>query len=340
MNSKVSVIVPIYNVEKYLEQCLDSIVSQTLRVIEIICINDGSKDSSKQILDKYQSKDSRIIVVNKANAGYGAACNTGLRLAKGEYISIIEPDDFIEEKMYEEMYNLAVENDTDIVKSSFYEYKDNQYESGESIVKINWSEQYNMPDTVFKVTECSQLLYFHPSIWSCLYKRQFLNSHDIHFVEAKGAGWVDNPFQVETLCRAERILYTDNAYYYYRLTNPTSSSNIVNISNPFDRSDEVHEFLEKNNIKDKNILAHLYKREFSYIDTVLSGISKELFDFACKKINGMISRMDKKALYENKYVNDYEKNLYEQCKTSKGIECMMKKIKERNENIAVVSSAD
>lgn len=340
MNFKVSVIIPVYNVEQYLAQCLDSIVNQTLKDIEILCINDGSKDSSKEILEQYQAQDSRIIVVNKANAGYGAACNTGLRLARGEFISIIEPDDFIDNKMFEEMYNLAVKNDTDIVKSSFYEYKDSQISGEESIVKINWSEQYDMPETVFKVSDCSQLLYFHPSIWSCLYKKDFLYENNIKFVEAKGAGWVDNPFQVETLCRAERILYTDKAYYYYRLTNPNSSSNIVNISNPFDRSDEVHEFLEKNNIKDENILAHLYKREFSYIDTVLCGISKELFDFACKKIDGMISRMDENTLYKNKNVNEYEKHFYEQCKTTDGIECMMAKIKERNENIAIINSAD
>lgn len=340
MDYKISVIVPVYNVEKYLAQCLDSILNQTLEDIEIICINDGSKDTSKQILDEYLSKDSRMIVVNKANAGYGAACNTGLRLARGKYISIIEPDDFIDSAMYEDLYNLAEENSADIVKSSFFEYKDSETNENESVVKINWSEQYKMPDTVFKVTDCSQLLYFHPSIWSCIYKKEFLNANNISFVEAKGAGWVDNPFQVQTLCQAKRIFYTDNAYYYYRLTNPTSSSNIVNIANPFDRSDEVHEFLRRNNISDENLFAHLYKREMSYIDTVLSGISSDLFDFAYKKIYDMISRMNKYVLFENKYVNDYEKDFYEKCKTKDGLSSLMKKIKERNENIAVINAAD
>lgn len=340
MDYKISVIVPVYNVENYLAQCLNSIMNQTLEEIEILCINDGSTDSSPKILEEYQKKDKRIIVVNKANAGYGAACNTGLRLARGEYISIIEPDDFIDKNMYEDMYKLASKNDTDVVKSSFYEYKDSETDNKESIVKINWSEQYNMPDSVFEVSDCTQLLYFHPSIWSCIYKKEFLNKNDIKFVEAKGAGWVDNPFQVQTLCLAKRILYTDNAYYYYRLTNPTSSSNIVNISNPFDRSDEVHEFLKRNNINDENLFAHLYKRELSYIDTVLCGISNELFDHACKKIDEMISRMNKKVLFENEYVNDYEKDVYEKCHTKNGIESLMKRIKERNENIAVVSSAE
>lgn len=337
MNCKISVIVPVYNVENYLEQCLKSIINQTLSDIEIICINDGSTDSSKQILEKFQASDKRMIVVNKSNAGYGAACNTGLRLAQGEYISIIEPDDFIDSNMYKDLYNLAVKNNVDIIKSSFYEYKDMHSGGEESVVKINWSEQYSMPENVFKINDCSQLLYFHPSIWSCIYKKEFLDKHNIFFVEAKGAGWVDNPFQVQTLCLAGRIMYTDNAYYYYRLTNPASSSNIVNITNPFDRSDEVHEFLESSGIDDENILAHLYKREFSYIDTVLSGVSNDLFYYACQKIDKMITRMNENVLYENEFVNDYERNFYEHCKSQNGIELMMNKIKERNEDIAVVS---
>lgn len=337
MKNKISVIVPIYNVEKYLPQCLESIVNQSLKEIEIICVNDGSKDSSKEILEKYQADDSRIIVVNKSNAGYGAACNTGLRLAQGEFISIIEPDDFIDDKMFEDLYNLAVKNNAEIVKSSFYEYKDSQTGEKESVQKINWSEQYEMPHGVFEITDCSQLLYFHPSIWSCIYKKSFLEKNEISFVEAKGAGWVDNPFQVQTLCRAKRIFYTDNAYYYYRLTNPASSSNIVNITNPFDRSDEVHKFLDDTKINDKNILAHLYKREFSYIDTVLSGIGEDLFDFACEKIQKMVHRMNKDVLYENEFVNDYEKSFYESCMSKSGIASHMKEIKERCEDVAVIN---
>ncbi|MCM1010818.1 MAG: glycosyltransferase [Fusobacterium sp.] len=333
MDYKISVIIPVYNVEKYLSQCLDSIIEQSLKEIEIICINDGSTDSSKEVLERYRNADSRVIVVNKANAGYGAACNTGIRLARGEYISIIESDDFIDKNMLEDLYNLAQKHDVDIVKSAFYEYKDDE---PENIYKINWSEQYNMPQTVFRINDCSQLMYFHPSIWSCIYRKSFLDKNNIKFVEAKGAGWVDNPFQIQTLCLAKRIFYTDNAYYYYRLTNPSSSSNIVNISNPFDRSDEIHDFLKSRKINDKNLFAHLYKREFSYIHIVLSGITEELFDFACVKINKMIERMNKEVLYENKFVNDYEKWVYESCKSKNGIASLMNKIKEHTKSVAVV----
>lgn len=330
MGYKVSVIVPVYNVENYLSQCLESIISQTLRDIEIICVNDGSKDSSKSILEKFQALDERIVVVNKANGGYGCACNTGLRLARGEYVSIIESDDFIDNTMFEDLYNLADKNKADIVKSAFYEY------SEVADNKINWSEQYKMPESVCRIKDCPQFLYFHPSIWSCIYRREFLKKNNISFVEAKGAGWADNPFQVQTLCLAEKIVYTDKPYYHYRLTNPASSSNIVNISNPFDRSDEVHAFLESRKVNDRNLLAHLYKREFSYIDIVLSGVSPELFDHACDKIFAMISRMQKGIIEENKFVNDYERWVYGLCQSRAGIQTLMNEIRSRRKGVEVV----
>lgn len=337
MTYKISVIIPVYNVEDYLAQCIESVVNQTLDEIEIICINDGSKDSSKEILETYQAKDKRIILVNKANGGYGAACNTGLSLARGEYISIIEPDDFIDVNMFEVLYNLAKKNNADIVKSAFYEYKDGRDGNPPYNEKINWSAQYKMPETVFKIQDFPQFLYFHPSIWSCFYKKSFLESINISFKEAKGAGWVDNPFQVQTMCMAEKIFYTDNAYYHYRLTNPTSSSNIVNIANPFDRSHEIYNFLQKNNITNPDLLAHLYKREFSYAGIVLSGVSENLLDFAAEKINEMFSRMDSKIIYENNFITEYERFVFETCRSKNGVEMLMKNLQSNTSAVPVVS---
>ena len=108
---KISILVPIYNVEKYLRECLDSILNQTLKDIEIICINDGSTDSSLEILNEYSSKDSRVKIINKANSGYGASMNKGLEAASGEYIGIVESDDFIKTTMFEDLYNIAEKKD-------------------------------------------------------------------------------------------------------------------------------------------------------------------------------------------------------------------------------------
>ena len=111
---KLSVLVPIYNVEQYLPQCLDSLCAQTLKSLEIICINDGSTDASGAILDEYSKNNPNIIVINKKNSGYGDSMNCGLRKAVGEYIGIVESDDFIDPDAFEKLYSLAKKTDADI----------------------------------------------------------------------------------------------------------------------------------------------------------------------------------------------------------------------------------
>ncbi len=337
MSCKISVIVPVYNVDKYLYKCVSTILKQTLKEIEIICVNDGSTDSSLNILKDFKKEDERIIIIDKKNGGYGTACNKGLEAASGEYISIIESDDFIDEHMFENLYDIAVNNNADIVKSAYYEYKESKDEEEESVNKINWSMQYNMPNRVFTIDEYPQFLYFHPSIWSCIYKTSFIKNNNIKFVEPKGAGWADNPFQVKTLCLADRICYTDRAYYYYRLTNDNSSSTVVNINNPFDRSREIHSFLEKNNINNENMLANLYKREFSYIDIVLSCITEDMFDYSYKKVKELISRMDKSIIYENNYVNDYERKLFCSAQNKEELYNHMMEVKQRNNHQSCIA---
>lgn len=319
MDIKISVIVPVYNVEKYLSQCLDSIIRQSMGNIEIICINDGATDNSKAILEEYAAKDDRILLVNKPNGGYGSACNIGLKLAKGKYISIIEPDDFISTEMYEKMLACAEKYDADIVKTPFYEYFDGDDTKEQSAVKINWSEQCNIPKQSFRLKDCPEFCYFHPSIWSCLFKKSFLDDINASFVEAKGGGWVDNPFQVKAFCLAKKIVFVDEAFYHYRVSNPTSSSNILTLSNPFDRSNEIHEFLDTSKINDKNILANLYKRELDYIRIVLTGISQDLFDEAAFRVKAMVARMDKQIIKTHKCLNDFEKKVWEKSQTSAGI---------------------
>ncbi len=256
----VSVVVPVYNVRDYLQQCLDSICSQTLREIEIICVNDGSTDGSDQIIRDYAEKDSRIILINKPNSGYGASVNQGLDAATGEYVAIVETDDFIDAKMYQELYKLAIERGTvDIIKSSYWLYYDTEDGKGET-KPAPIAAACNPPLAVFDVFEYPEIIYHHPSIWSCLYRRDFLNENNIRFVEAKGAGWVDNPFLIESFCRAKRITWTPDAYYYYRQTNPNASSFLKDCSMPFERTKEMMTFLDRNEISDTAIRGSVYKR--------------------------------------------------------------------------------
>ena len=120
--SKVSIILPIYNVQEYLRECLDSVCSQSLADIEIICVNDGSTDSSLDIINEYAAKDKRIVVLSGPNGGYGKAMNKGLDCATGEYIGIVEPDDYVIPEMFDELYEIASKNDLDFVKADFYRF--------------------------------------------------------------------------------------------------------------------------------------------------------------------------------------------------------------------------
>ena len=126
---KVSVIVPVYNVEEYLERCLDSLVNQTLKDIEIIIVNDGSTDGSKEIIQKYLNKYKNIVYLEKENGGLSSARNYGIPYAKGEYIGFVDSDDYVEITMYENMYNKAIEEKSDMVECDFiWEYPNKKRE--------------------------------------------------------------------------------------------------------------------------------------------------------------------------------------------------------------------
>ncbi len=311
-NIKISIIVPIYNVEKYLKECIDSALNQTLKDIEIILIDDGGKDNCPQIIDEYAQKDPRIVAIHKQNGGYGQSCNVGLEKARGEYIAILEPDDYIKPEMYEDLYKIARENDADIVKSEFI--KNYDLEDYKELKSQNWSKLYNLPKGPFKITECPYFLALHPSIWTCIYKNEFLKRHNIKFIEAPGAGWTDNPFQVQTMCLAQKICFTNKEYYYWRVLDRTDAQALKNYTLPFVRSEEIHEWLRKENITDSNILAALYERELSYISIVLS--MEEISDIKdCKqKIKQLCNNMDFKTVFTSKYVRFRNKKIFIFCK--------------------------
>jgi glycosyltransferase involved in cell wall biosynthesis len=309
MKPKISVIVPIYNVEKYLRQCLDSIVAQTLVAIEVICINDGSPDNCEQIANDYSKSDTRIKLITKENGGYGSACNAGLKIAAGEYIAIVEPDDYIERDMYEKLYDLANTNDVDIVKSCFYfAYDIGDYKN---IRKIRWSKKFKLPSEIFNIREHPEFLCFHPSIWTCIYKKEFLDKYKIRFMEAKGASWTDNPFQVQTMCLARSIFYTNEAFYYWRRVNLIESDDLKDYAIPFKRNNEIHDWLGRNNdIVNEDMLACLYKRELGYIKIVFGMLSANDLKYALVQIKTTLERMSKSILFSSKFVKASERILF------------------------------
>lgn len=220
---KVSIIVPVYNVEKYLRQCLESVINQTLKEIEIICIDDGSPDNCGAIIDEYAQKDTRIVAIHKENGGYGFALNYGFSIAKGEYIGIVESDDWIAPNMYELLYNKAIETNSDIVKSAFY------YVENSSINKMHLSKlliELYKKNSSFKLEDCPKILTLFASIWSAIYKRDWMQQNNIKMVEDIRP-YEDNPFLADTYSQASKITIIPEGLYFYRLDATNSSCNTI-----------------------------------------------------------------------------------------------------------------
>ncbi len=217
---KISVIVPIYNVEIYLKECLDSIINQTLKDIEIILVDDGSKDNSSKIVDEYSKKDKRIIAIHQENGGYGKACNTGLKIAKGEYISIVESDDYIDNKMLEELYLISKQTRTPIIKGNFDKITTNDT----FLMSFSDIKSLNKNNNIVKTDKNLLLMTYESSIWSAIYKRDFLIKNNITMLESKGASYQDVVWKFMTYALAKEVFLVDKPYYHYRVFAIGSSS--------------------------------------------------------------------------------------------------------------------
>lgn len=218
--AKVSILMPACNVEAFIEECMTSVINQTLTDIEIICINDGSKDNTGKILDAFARADSRIHIVHKPNSGYGHSMNVALSLATGEYIGIIETDDFAELDMFENLYQLAVDHDADVVKSNYFRYKSKPEKSNDFFEVLGSYEKY---DEVFSPRDFMDIMRGAPCIWSGLYKRSMLVDNEVTFNETPGASYQDTAFAFKVWSSAERVYLTREAYLHYRVDNENSS---------------------------------------------------------------------------------------------------------------------
>ena len=212
----VSILVPTYNVERYLSQCLDSLCSQTLENIEIICINDGATDGSPAILCDYAARDSRIEVIDKANSGYGASLNIGIERARGEYLAIAEPDDFAERTMYGTLYALAKQYDCDLVKSNFYEYAEGRNRKNRNLQGYPVKKPFDPADE-------PRIICTIPSIWTGLYRTDMLVREGIAFRETPGAAFQDTSFVLKAWFASKRCVLVRKALLHYRMDNPSSS---------------------------------------------------------------------------------------------------------------------
>lgn len=246
MKPIISVLVPCYNVEKYLKQCIDSIICQTFKDIEIICLNDGSTDNTLEILRDYASKDNRIIIVDKPNSGYGATMNIGLDKAEGEYIAIVESDDYIEPEMFEVLYNEAQKDKLDFVRCLYTER--NEITGVDSI--INNSPHLYELDKVFNPIEQKNIFFITPSIWSALYKKEFLARNNIRFLETPGASYQDTSFTFKTFATAKKIKVVSKALHNYRINSNSSVSSAGKLYCVCDEEAEIHKYAKEHGVYD------------------------------------------------------------------------------------------
>ena len=254
----VSVIVPIYNVEKYLRQCLNSIVGQTLNDLEIILINDGSKDGSLEIIKAYAEKDRRIKVIDKPNEGYGKTMNRGIEAATGEYIGIVESDDWIAPDMYETLYGIAKQHNVDVAKSSFFLFDD---KSGDK--QLPSREPAEDAEKVIIPRQNTAIFCFKPSVWSAIYRREFLNNYNIRFLETPGASFQDTSFSFKVLAMANTVYFTMKPLVYYRVGHSVQSSlskdKIFSICGEYE---EVERFMASNPILFKRLEKVFYRMKY------------------------------------------------------------------------------
>lgn len=239
-NPLVSILVPIFNVERYLRECLDSIRLQTLRDIEVICINDGSTDGSRAIIEEYVCSDMRFRVIDKENSGYGASMNIGLQACRGVYVGIVESDDYIEPQMFESLYHAAEQHQAQVAKCDFF---------------LFWSKPQVVNERFYWVDDVNQghinpqidrdVFYRKPSIWSAIYRRDFLQQNDIGFLETPGASYQDASFNFKVWASCDNAVLLNEPLLHYRQDNEASSVNAPGkVFCVCDEYAEMHRYLD------------------------------------------------------------------------------------------------
>lgn len=243
---EVSVIVPVYNVEKYLGKCLNSLVNQTLENIEIIIVNDGTKDNSEEIIKKFIDKyPQKIVYLKKENGGLSDARNYGIPYAKGEYIAFLDSDDYVEKDMYKEMYELAKKENSDMVECDFlWEYPNK--------IREDIGQVYNGKKEMLEKVRVVA--------WNKLIRRSILEKTQIQF--PKGLRYEDVEFTYKLIPHLNKVSFLKKPYIHY-IQRENSISNVQNerTKEIFEVLDNVINYYKKNNFYDE------YKDELEYVYT-------------------------------------------------------------------------
>lgn len=225
MRAKVSVILPSLNVAAYIRQCLDSVTGQSLEELEIICIDAGSTDGTQEILSDYAKKDSRIILLHSGKKSYGRQVNMGFDYASGEYVAVLETDDWIEPDMYRCLYACALTEGVDYAAADFDTFW--RLQSGADYFSRQHLFASEKKDWYGRCLNSDQLATLRAPdyvLWKGIYNRKFLNDHHIRLHESFGAAFQDMGFLQQVKTYAEKAVYLDKSFYRYRQDRKAASS--------------------------------------------------------------------------------------------------------------------
>lgn len=309
---KVSIVMPIYGVENYLPQCIDSVLAQTYTNIEVILVNDGSPDNCGKIVDDYAEKDARIIPIHKKNGGYGSAINAGFDVATGDYIAIVETDDWVEADMIENLLDIAkIKPNSDIIKATFNRIQNEKITSTQSFKHLGELDVNNT--LTFNPSSSLDFMLLESSIWTAIYKRSFLCENEIRMLETQGASYQDGVFKFMCYSASPEITLVDTPVYNYRVfAVGSSSASSDKALAMFNNYTVIKSYLEGKNIFSENMHAFYAHQCFDFVFHLnrLEGDAEKLF---IEHANSVLAEMKKYEFDINNVefssdVNDYYSN--------------------------------
>ncbi len=305
MNPKVTIVIPTLNVKEYIKQCIDSVLNQTLVELEVFVVDADSTDGTREILDEYEKKDSRIKVLKDIKKSTGYAKNIGIELSTAPYIAIVEPDDYIELDMMKKLYETAERTGADFVKSNF------------STFLGSGKQRYDFPKTVSAKEDdydklidaqednhCFGWVMFE---WLGLYRKSFLNEFHIRHNESPGAAFQDTGFWFLTFSYARKIYLLKDVFYHYRCDNPYASvKNPNKVFNICKEYNYIKEQLSKNPMVWNRVQAAYYRGYFYDNYVVYNRISEELRIPLLKEMHSVLTRANMEDLIDRSLFSQQE----------------------------------
>lgn len=326
----VSIIVPVLNAGKNLSRCIESAMSQTLKTIEILLIISSSDQNVINICERYAKRDSRIKIINKQEVTFGSACNSGLAAASGEYIGFVEPNDWIDSGMYEELYNQASRHNSDVVKSLYFCHDANDTNINSDI----WNNNRLFDTKIYDKFLLPNFYLMGPSYWSAIYKRDFIIKNEISFNESLNSSVAQIGFVFLVFCYMSSIFVRRTAFYHYNHAEYQSiNNNYINAMDMLNEHSYINQEINKRGINDRAVdleVARAFKDIFKYYKKSCNS-TRQRVEYL--KITSNLLKKFLPTINANRYLSSEEKHQLKQIVTHPKISALFSK---RNQYIRLI----